>query len=145
MSTIIGGNEHGAIHETLLRRSGSAASPDAIAKSALDTWAQMAALLEPVIGARGVDALFARSLHLVGKTHHWLDASGVRGNGAASLASIRASFESKEALESMEAACDLLATFNGLLANLIGESLTNRLLAAVWLPSPSETQKEPPP
>ena len=145
MSTINGGNEHGAIRETLLRRSGSAASPDAIAKSALDTWAQMAALLEPVIGARGVDALFARSLHLVGKKHQWLGSSGVRGNGAASLAHIRASFESRDSSVSMDAACELLTTFNGLLTNLIGESLTTRLLATVWLPSPSETQKEPPP
>ena len=145
MSTINGGIEHGAIRETLLRRSGTATDPDSIAKSAMDTWAQMAALLEPVIGARGVDALFARSVHLARKKHQWLGGSGVRGNGAASLAHIRASFESKDSSVSMDAACELLTTFNGLLANLIGESLTTRLLAVAWLPPLSETQKESPP
>ena len=144
MSTLSSDIRGVAIREALVRRSGAPVTSEALAQSTMDTWAHMAERLEPVIGARGVDALFSRSLHLVGKNHKWLDTSGVKGNDAVSLASIKRSFQGSETSTGMDAACALLATFTELLANLIGESLTTRLLAAVWLPLPSETQKEPP-
>jgi hypothetical protein len=131
-----------AIRETITRRAGVRPDADAIAQSTLLTWQKIATQLEPVIGARGVDALFRRSLHLVGKTYHWLEGIGVRGNGAVSLASIRICFEGRETALAIDAACALLGTFTGLLANLIGESLSMRLLDIVWLLSSPETQKE---
>jgi hypothetical protein len=136
---------HGkAIRETVTLRAGTNPDADAIAQSTLSTWQQIAAQLEPVIGARGVDALFGRSLHLVGKTYRWLGGSGARGSGADALASIQASFKGQETSVATDAACALLATFTGLPANLIGESLTMRLLDVVWLLPSSQTQKEQP-
>ena len=145
MSTLSRNTRGEAIRETITRRAGRAPDADAIVQSTLLTWQQIAAQLEPVIGARGVDALFSRSLHLVGKTHRWLETSGVRGNGAVSLASIRSCFEGLEPPLAIDAACALLATFTELLANLIGESLTTRLLEMVWLQPASDHQKEPAP
>ena len=131
-----------AVRETPAWRASVAPGADAIAQSALETWQQIAAQLEPVIGARGMDALFSRSVHLVGSTYGWLETSAVHGNGAVSLADFKTCLESREAPVAAAAASALLATFTELLANLIGESLSTRLLEVVWMPSPSEAQKE---
>ena len=145
MSTLSRNTRGDVIRETITRRAGRAPNAAAIVQSTLFSWQQIAAQLEPVIGARGVDALFSRSLHLVGKTYRWLETSGVRGNGAVSLASISACFEGREPPVATDAGCALLATFAELLANLIGESLTTRLLEMVWLQPASDNQKEPAP
>ena len=133
-----------AIRETIARRAGVPQDADAIAQSTLDTWQQIAAQLEPVIGLRGVDALFNRSLQRACNTFHWLEMIGVRGNGAASLAHLGTCFKGREPAVATDAACALIGTFTELLANLLGESLTARLVDVVWLPSTSETQKQPP-
>ena len=145
MSTLNRNNRGDAIRETINQRAGLDPDADAIAQSTLITWQQISAQLEPVIGARGVDALFTRSMHLVGNTHHWLEANGVRKDGAVSPASIRICFEGREPPVVTDAACALLATFTDLLANLIGESLTARLLETVWLQLPPDNPKEPAP
>ena len=130
------------IRNTLSARTGGAPDARAVAAALLDTWQNMASRLEPVVGARGVDALFGRALHLAGNTFPWLAATGVRGNSATSLASLKTCFEGQKTSVAMDAACALLATFIELLASLIGESLTERLVGGVWDPSHPETQQQ---
>lgn len=142
MSTLSKNTRGESVRETIARRAGPAAHAHAIAQSTLFTWQQIAAQLEPVIGARGVDALFSRSLHLVAKAHPWLATGGVRGNDAASLASIKTCLESRDALVASDGASALLDTFIDLLARLIGESLTTRLLETVWLQPLTDNPKE---
>lgn len=145
MSTLSSDVRRKAIRRAIARRAGVAPNADAIAQATLDTWQQIAAQMESVIGARGVDALFTRSLHVVGKRYRWLEISGVRGNAAVSLATIKSCFESQDATVAIDAACELLTTFAELLASLIGESLTARIVDVVWLPLPSESHKKAPP
>ena len=53
------------------RSAGEAPDASAIAEATLNTWRQVAARLAPVIGARGVDALFSRSLHVTSQDLPW--------------------------------------------------------------------------
>jgi hypothetical protein len=101
--------------------------------------------LAPVIGAQGVDVLFSRSLHLTSAAFPWLATAGDRGGSTAQLASLKARLAGRELDISAEASCALLVTFTELLATLIGESLTGRLLGPIWAPqSPASEQETAP-
>jgi len=115
------------------------ATPEAIAA----TWRLMEAQLAPVIGARGLDVLFRRAQHQTVTTFPWLAASVDRGGSTGPLPSLMACLATQHAAAAAEAACALLSTFTELLATLIGESLTERLLAPVWAPpGPSPSEQE---
>ena len=79
-----------AIRGTLAQRAGEAPDASAVAEATLSTWRQVAVRLAPVIGARGVDVLFSRSLHLTSKAFPWLAMVGDHGDGAALLAGLKA-------------------------------------------------------
>lgn len=133
---------HTAIRRTLLNRAAGATDAGAIAEATLGTWRQIAARLAPVIGGRGVDALFGRSLSLATSSFPWLAVAGDHGDSAALLASLKARFAGRETDVAMEASYTLLATFIELLTTLIGEYLTERLLGSVWVSAPQESQQE---
>ena len=105
---------------------------DEVARAVFERWQQIAERLEPVIGARGVDVLFGRALHLTTKRFPWLATSAALGNSAETLKQLAARFESQEASVATEAGAALLLTFTELLANMIGEPLTVRLLGSLW-------------
>jgi hypothetical protein len=134
--------DHEAIRRTLAQGAGEAPDASAIAEATLSTWQQVAARLAPVIGARGVDALFSRSLHVTSKTCPGLATAGNDGNSAALLAGLKARLAGQETAAAAEASQALLVNFTELLATLIGASLTERLLAPVWLPPPPESAQE---
>ena len=137
--------DHEAIRRTLAQGAGEAPDASAIAEATLNTWQQVADRLAPVIGARGVDALFSRSLHVTSKTFPWLAMAGNDGNdgnSAALLASLKARLAGQETAAAAEASHALLVNFTELLATLIGESLTDRLLAPVWMPPLPAAEQE---
>jgi hypothetical protein len=85
-----------------------------------------------VIGARGISALFKRSLHLAHADYPWLAAAYEGAVEPGDFTSLRAAL-SRQTGEHAAAAHDaMVQTFNDLLANLIGGSLTQRLLQSVW-------------
>ena len=131
-----------AIEQTLALRIGDAHHASAVADAVLDIWQQIAVRLEPVVGARGVDVLFGRALQLTSRGFPWLQTSADSGNSAASLASIRNCLEVRDREVAAEVGLELIAGFTELLATLIGEPLTDRLLGAVWASSGATTQSE---
>ncbi len=131
-----------AIRRTLAQGAGEAPDASAIAEATLNTWRQVADRLAPVIGARGVDALFSRSLHVTSKTFPWLAMAENNGNSAALLTSLKVRLAGQETAAAAEASVALLVNFTELLATLIGASLTERLLASVWLPPSPESERE---
>jgi hypothetical protein len=100
----------------------------------------MAAQLAPVIGARGVDALFIRSLHLTSATFPWLASAQSDRPGVAPLAGLKALLETRDSTAATEASHTLLVTFTELLASLIGAPLTERLLDPIWVPTPAASE-----
>lgn len=131
-----------AIRLTLTQHAGAVPDARAVAEATLVIWGQVASQLTPVIGARGVDALFSRSLHLTSAAFPWLAVPGEQGRPAAQRAGLKARLAGREADAATAAGSALLATFTELLASLIGESLSGRLLGPVWAVPSTEFQRE---
>jgi hypothetical protein len=95
-----------------------------IAEAMVTTWQRIDASLAPVIGSKGMAALYERSCHLTGRTHSWLaDAA----NDPAALKSVVARQNDTDAVLGCSA---LVQTFDRLLGDLIGPSLAERLLGS---------------
>jgi len=131
-----------AIRKTLHRSVGTGPSAAALPAAFLGLWQQTARQLEPVIGARGVDVLLGRALHLTARRFPWLP-STTHDNRTASLEVLQTCLAGRSAAEASDVGETLLLTFTGLLAGMVGESLTGRLLGADWTAGESQEQEQP--
>jgi hypothetical protein len=102
-----------------------------IAETVASAWHEIDAALSPIIGQRGVLALFNRSVHLTARTHAWLAAAPEGARSRLDVAAIKPLFAEQPDGVAAAAAGDLLRTFHELLTTLIGPSLTERLLRSV--------------
>lgn len=97
----------------------------------LQPWRRIATQLCPLIGESGFCALFGRALHVIGPEHAWL----APPQPCRTPEQLFSSLEERLALADPERAAGandaLLRTFTQLLAALIGERLTQQLLASV--------------
>jgi len=130
----------GAIRRTLAFHLGATPGERAASGATLTVWRQMAAQLAPVIGHRGVEALFERALHLAGRSFPWLE--GQAADGTAAEVVLGSRLETRDAAAALEAGGAVLVIFTELLATLIGSSLCSRLLASVWRPVATEAGQE---
>lgn len=128
-----------AIRRTLAHRAGNNTHSGAVAEAAVSTWHQLTVQLTPVIGVRGVDALFRRSLYLTSKDFPWLAAVGREDGSTSLLASLQTYLAAQETALARDASCALLLVFTELLTAMIGASLTERLLGPVWTPPVSRS------
>lgn len=110
------------------------ASAARIAEALAALWHDLEGALSPIVGQRGVAALFERSAQLALAA----DASGVAGadrrdpvKGPAALCALVAQLDDSQA---GALASGFLRAFHALLASLIGPTLTERLLRAAWGP-----------
>jgi hypothetical protein len=99
-----------------------------VADNALGIWREIDASLAPVIGRRGVAALYQRSLHLVRREYPWLLAAHSAATRFGDFNELQQALDLQTCTESVAANTALLNAFYGLLISLIGESLTLRLL-----------------
>lgn len=111
------------------------ADPQGIADGAVAVWAAIDAALSPVIGVRGNAALYKRSLHLARVQHPWLGAAYEGAVEPGDYGALRTALAQQTAADASQAHDTLLRIFNDLLADLIGRSLTRRLLQAAWSPN----------
>jgi len=88
--------------------------------------------LTPIIGQRGVAALYKRSLHLTTRTHPWLAGAQESVSDSVDVASLTSLLAKQTSAEAAAAGARLLQTFHDLLATLVGPSLTEQLLRSVW-------------
>jgi hypothetical protein len=102
-----------------------------IADAMATTWWRIDAALAPVIGSKGVAALYERSRHLTASSHPWLADAAF---DPAALKSLVARQCDTDALLGCSA---LVQTFDRLLGGLIGRSLAERLLGSAWGDAPS--------
>jgi hypothetical protein len=103
-----------------------------IAGAAVATWGRMGEALSPVIGHAGFAALLKRSLFLARTAHPCLTAVFEASPEAGNLDVLRAALSQQPKLAAAAAQEALAQTFHDLLVNLIGGSLTERLLCSVW-------------
>ena len=135
------------IRAFLSQRVRDGASAGQVAEVVDSAWQQIAAALAPVIGLRGVSALYKRSLHLATASHPWLAAA--QGGGSLAemdLAALRAELVRRNGAEAAAAGAALLLSFHGLVGSLIGPALSGQLLGGVWVKffSGSPAQDPPP-
>lgn len=131
-----------AIRRTLRRRAGDSPDALAIAKAASETWLLMSAQLTPVIGGNGVDAILKRSVHLTSVVFPWLSIPDAQLDNNSLPVRISVLLAGHEPIAAAQASSSLLITFTELLATLIGNSLTRRLLDPVWSTAPAQVEQE---
>ena len=110
----------------------SGASAAEIAASIFSMLEAITAVLAPIIGRGGVDALLKRSLHLAGRSHPWLAQASKGVLTAVELAGLKAVFDEQSSADAAAGGGLLLQTFHDLLTRLIGPSLTEKLLRSIF-------------
>jgi hypothetical protein len=110
----------------------SGADAGQVAQAAVVAWTAVDRALSPIIGARGMAALYKRSLHLALTEYPWLAVAYEDALQPGDFASLRVALSQQAATNAAAAHDAMLQTFEDLLNNLIGRSLTRRLLQAVW-------------
>jgi hypothetical protein len=108
------------------------ASAAQIAEAMVATWQEIEAALTPIVGSRGVAALYKRSLFLAGATHPWLAGTHEGDQTGIDLAALNSVVSQQSSADAALGGNVLLQTFYQLLGGLIGPSLTKRLLRSVW-------------
>ncbi len=131
---------------TFAQLAADGADASRIAGAAVGQWRQIDAALAPIIGKPGVAALFKRSLHLTRTNHPGLHALSESTVQPAEYAGLHAALAQETNVDAALTNDALLQTFRDLLSNLIGDSLTERLLRSAWnLPSSGDAAQDPTP
>lgn len=120
-------------------RVGVDAHASQIAEAVFAIWQEVDDALTPIIGPRGVAALYYRSLHLTGAAHPWLAGRHDIVQPAVNPTAFKSILAQQDSAAAAAAGSAFLQTFHDLLASLIGPSLTERLLQAVWANASSGT------
>ena len=107
----------------------ASAAPEAV-EHLLQRWHRLGEHLTPLVGDRGFCVLYDRAAGLVFPDYTWLTVSPPRTSTASLIDTLRADLAAVDACTADACNNALFTTFTKLLAGLIGESLTNRLLAS---------------
>lgn len=105
---------------------------DDVADAAVMLWEQMATQIISIVGEGGFNSLYARSVFLTRTTFPWLAAGALPPQAEQRFAGLKTSLEGKTLAEACAASSLLLLTFTDILAALIGEQLTTRILRSAW-------------
>jgi hypothetical protein len=113
---------------TFVQLAAGGSNASRVAEIAVAQWRDVDAALSPIIGQSGVAALFRRSLHLAGVNHPCLRSLSESTLQPGVYAGLHVALAQETGFDAAEASDALLRTFHDLLANLIGNSLAERLL-----------------
>ena len=116
----------------LADRVSDGADAEQVAEAIVAIWLDIEQALHPIIGHRGVAALYHRSLHLTAVAYPWLAIDQPAVPAAIDPSGLRLALVQQTAAEAGAGGSALFLTFHELLASLVGASLTDRLLRSVW-------------
>ncbi len=105
--------------------------PGAVAEVSIGLWQQLATALNQIIGERGVESMYARSLHQSQKHFSWLTLHAPQTLEAA-MTMLRGDLLGQPAPQACAASTAMLTHFITTLILLIGELLTNSILRQAW-------------
>lgn len=111
-----------------------------VADAAVQTWRAVDAALSPIVGQRGVAALYKRSLVLARTQHPWLAAVHEDTRQPGDFTPLHAALIRQPDLAAAAAHEALLQTCRDVLARLIGAPLTERLLRTI---EPISSSRQP--
>jgi len=115
-----------------------AKSAEEFQNAAIDSWDRIATQIIAVVGEGGFNSLFARSVFLTEYTFPWLAAVLLSPQDDYRFAKLKMSFEGQTLEDAKASNSLLLITFTDIMASLIGEHLTIRLMRSAWGEDPSE-------
>lgn len=104
------------------------------AAAVVAVWRDAERALRPVIGTRGVVALFNRSAHVAASAYPWLALARQDPAAPLDLNALQALFLAHGAPQALAAGNHLLDQLHRLLEHLVGHPLTEQLLRAAWGP-----------
>lgn len=114
-----------------------------VADVAISLWEPIATQIISIVGAGGFSALYVRSAFLARSTFPWLPANSLSPQMDALFADLKTILEGQTPEQASAANCLLLITLTDILASLIGEELTVRILRSAWSnDAPSRASKE---
>lgn len=97
-------------------------------------WRGMAVQIVSLLGGGGFQSLYARSMFLARHTYPWLVPPAGGGPTDLSFAALDHCLAEQSAELALEANIHLMLTFTDIMASLIGEQLTDRILITAWGP-----------
>jgi hypothetical protein len=103
-----------------------------VADTAIVLWAQMAAKIISIVGEGGFNSLYARSLFLATSHHAWLASGALSPQTGQRFSELKKCLEGQTPALAVAGTTLLLITFTDILASLIGEKLTVRILQSAW-------------
>ena len=115
---------------------------DPAAEAVASLWAPLATQIISIVGAAGFESLYARSVFLCQATFPWLSTNTAPAQPDAWLVDLKNRLQGQSPALAGEANCQLLLTFTSLLASLIGEPLTARILSSAWDSTTLETTRK---
>ena len=95
-------------------------------------WQELDDALHPVVGHRGVAALYQRSLSIAARARPWLTPPTAGPLSSLDTAGLHAALLGQNGDDATAGGEALLSEFRALLASLLGASLADRLLRPVW-------------
>ncbi len=114
-----------------------------VSGAAVARWETIVDALTPLLGQRGVAALYRRTLSVAGRTHPCL-LQAQENTEPINFKKLRKVLAQQPADIAAAATDASLETFHELLNSLIGRSLTQRLLGTVWSPLFSGSPEQDP-
>lgn len=106
-----------------------------LAGTVVSLWGEIDGALRPIIGQRGVVALFKRSVQMTAREHPWLLSVLQEPNTDLQFSAIADHFARQQTATAVSGGQAMLLAFHQLLSSLIGVSLTERLLQPVFSPA----------
>lgn len=119
------------IQSALTELSNDGADASRVADRSIAILHAIDAALTAIISERGVAALYQRSLFLIRPGFPWLVAVYEGPLVPGDFSSLQTAIAEQSAADAILGSTALLNTFHDLLSSLIGESLTERLLASI--------------
>lgn len=103
-----------------------------VADNMIVLWEQMATQIIAIIGESGFSSLYARSLFLTASYHPWLASGSLSLQTGQRFLKLNIDLKGQTPAQAMAGSRLLLITFTDILASLIGEQLTMRILQSAW-------------
>jgi hypothetical protein len=129
---------HAVEQQKTLQGAAGSANTRPIAETAEAIWLDIDAALTPIVGARGVDALYKRSISIIRKDYPWVQVALDKTSDHKPFVLLRRALAEQSPATAASANHALLQSFHHLLANLIGVPLATRLLEPVLRKSSNE-------
>jgi hypothetical protein len=103
-----------------------------LASAIVSTWVEIETALAPVIGKRGLAALYERSLHMARAGYPWLAPAQTSVESTMDLTALETALMGQDSASVAAGGGAHLQALYDLLGSLISPSLTQRLLGPIW-------------